>query len=188
MSLVHAHRGSFNPETTDPSAHHARYLPLKALSLCSNNVEEQIHIAPVHCSDSIQHWRCGQWELVTTIDLGELLLKLLLFFQWRESTVVILRRNEWHIERESIQHDTDSTTLIAGLMITSVASFDTGGTTRRRVTKLFACLRTDRRLGELWEAFQKPRAPHRQSRLSSSLARLALMVAFHWWPPLSKFN
>ena len=61
MSLVHAHRGSFNPETTDPSAHHTRYLPLKALSLCSNNVEEQIHIAPVHCSDStaVEVWSMG---------------------------------------------------------------------------------------------------------------------------------
>ena len=34
--------------------------------------------------------------------------------------------------------------------------FDTGRTTKRRVPKLFACLRSDRRLGELWEAFQNP--------------------------------
>ena len=44
-------------------------------------------------------------------------------------------------------------------------TFDTGGTTRRSVPKLFTCLRTDRRLGEYREAFQNPSTPHRQLRL-----------------------
>ena len=48
-----------------------------------------------------------------------------------------------------------------------LCAFNTGGTTRRHVLKLFACLKMDHwAIGELWETFQKTHVPHRQSRLS----------------------
>ena len=58
-------------------------------------------------------------------------------------------------------------------------AFDTGGTTRHRVPKLFTHLRMDQRLGELWEAFQNP-VRHTGNRRSD---RRTLMMA-----ALSKFT
>ena len=62
-----------------------------------------------------------------------------------------------------------------------LCAFNTGGTTRRHVLKLFACLKMDHlnNRGIVGDVSENPCATQ---------AIKALIAVLHWWPPLSKFN